>query len=299
MNTLRTYFQLMRFPAVFTAMADILLGFLLNHRSLQGEEAKFALLLLSSATLYLSGMVFNDVFDRAIDAVERPKRPIPSGRVSVRSASLLGAVLMATGVAAAATVGRHSLGIAAGIVGAIFLYNGFLKKTFAGPLGMGLCRFLNVMLGASGHSLALAVWSRYQWQLALAMGVYIAGVTWFARHEAGHSRPISLFGALLVIDLGLAGMIGYVAQYHAAAGAAQPVVLSLAVMALILNRRLLTTMFQPTPERVQMSVKILLYSYVLLEATLIYSKTNDPTLAMAAASLLVPAVLIGRWISIT
>ncbi len=79
MSSLRTYLQLMRFPAVFTAMADILLGFLLNHDSFQHDLMGLGLLLVSSSCLYLAGMVLNDVFDREVDARERPNRPIPFG----------------------------------------------------------------------------------------------------------------------------------------------------------------------------------------------------------------------------
>ncbi|HAH43432.1 MAG TPA: hypothetical protein DCM07_00995, partial [Planctomycetaceae bacterium] len=60
MKTLLAYFQLMRLPAVFTAMSDIILGFLLTHGSFS-PPISFALLLVASASLYLSGMVFNDV----------------------------------------------------------------------------------------------------------------------------------------------------------------------------------------------------------------------------------------------
>lgn len=76
----RAYLQLMRFPAVFTALADICLGFLLTHSTL-APAADFALLAIGSSGLYLAGMVFNDFFDRHLDARERPGRPIPSGRI--------------------------------------------------------------------------------------------------------------------------------------------------------------------------------------------------------------------------
>ena len=87
------YFQLMRLPAVFTAMSDIILGYLLTHGSFE-LPLQFALLLVASASLYLSGMVFNDVFDRKVDAEERPFRPIPSGRISTQQAAVLGGLLM-------------------------------------------------------------------------------------------------------------------------------------------------------------------------------------------------------------
>ena len=58
MSTFRTYLQLVRLPAVFTAMADIFLGYLLTHATLH-PLSNFGLLLLASSCLYLSGMVFN------------------------------------------------------------------------------------------------------------------------------------------------------------------------------------------------------------------------------------------------
>src|SRR5580704_7689642 len=90
---LRAYLQLMRFPAVFTALADILLGFVLTHESFS-PAGDLAALVGASSGLYLAGMVFNDWFDRDLDARERPGRPIPSGRISPRAAAVLASSLM-------------------------------------------------------------------------------------------------------------------------------------------------------------------------------------------------------------
>ncbi len=68
---MRAYLELVRVPNVFTAMADILLGFLFTHRGLE-PFGPFVLLLAASSMLYLSGMVLNDYFDREQDARERP-----------------------------------------------------------------------------------------------------------------------------------------------------------------------------------------------------------------------------------
>ena len=110
--SVRAYLQLMRFPAVFTAMADVFLGFTLNRVRFTEAPWDLGLLVLASSCLYLAGMVLNDVFDRQIDAQERPRRPIPSGRVSVQSAMTVGAMLMLAGIGAASTVGVNSLLVA-------------------------------------------------------------------------------------------------------------------------------------------------------------------------------------------
>lgn len=317
MQKFRATLQLVRLPAVFTAMADIFLGFLLTHNKLE-PAAVFGLLLVASSCLYLSGMVFNDVFDRRIDAVERPERPIPSGRVSLPSAIGLGVVLMLAGIAAAAAVEivrdsaqTSSLVIAGGLVLCILAYDGFLKRTPLGPVAMGGCRFLNVMLGASA---TYFVWARPQTYVAIGLGVFIAGVTWFARHEAKQSSRAQLTWAMVVVNLGLAVLIAFVGRTLVPAfdrvlvplagpgfDAADPkrVLLVLAVILLTVNRRMIIALLNPAANQVQMAVKTMLLSLVMLDATLIFFKTGDPLYALAIAALLLPAVILGRWIFVT
>src|SRR5262245_21014757 len=120
------FLQLLRLPNVFTAMADILLGFLLTHRRLE-PWPQFALVLAASSCLYLAGMALNDYFDREQDARERPFRPIPSGRVAARTALFIGAGLLGSGVAMGWIAAGVSGGIRPGIVatllaGAVWLY---------------------------------------------------------------------------------------------------------------------------------------------------------------------------------
>jgi len=52
--------QLMRLPNVFTAVADILMGFLFTHLTLE-PVGQFVLLLAASSSLYVAGIVLNDV----------------------------------------------------------------------------------------------------------------------------------------------------------------------------------------------------------------------------------------------
>ena len=298
MHKLTAYLQLLRLPAVFTAMADIFLGYLMNHSSLE-RPAEFALLLTASSGLYLSGMVFNDVFDRKTDADGRPGRPIPSGRVSVKSAVILAVALMALGVVASACVGRGSLLIAVCLCAAILGYNGILKRTPLGPLAMGSCRFLNVMLGASAGNW---VWGQPQLPIAAGLGVYIVGVTWFARTEAETSRSRSLVYALGVINTGLAVLVCYVAGLVGRfSGGAEPehVYPVFLIVFLSVNRRGVAAVLDPSAAKVQAAIKISLLSLVVLDATLIYFKLGDPVYAVATVALLLPAVLLARWIPMT
>jgi len=78
-----------------------------------GNRKTYYLLLI---TYYL----FNDVCDAQLDAVERPERPIPSGRASLSGAIALGTILLFLGIIAAAMVSRGNLllGVSA-VVGAV------------------------------------------------------------------------------------------------------------------------------------------------------------------------------------
>src|SRR6266496_4496406 len=98
-SRLLAYAQLIRLPNVFTAMADIFMGFWFTHETLS-PVCIFLLLLLSSSCLYTAGMVLNDVFDVQRDRRERPQRPIPSGRVTLKVATRLGWALICFGIAA-------------------------------------------------------------------------------------------------------------------------------------------------------------------------------------------------------
>ena len=136
-------------------MADVTMGFLFTHAAFgQGDAWVFAVLLAASSALYGSGVVLNDVFDVEIDSRERPHRPLPSGRISLASARWLGWELLLTGTALAWLAAFLADDFRPGIVGTLLagcvvLYNAVVKRTFLGPVAMGGCRGLNVLLGMS------------------------------------------------------------------------------------------------------------------------------------------------------
>jgi 4-hydroxybenzoate polyprenyltransferase len=299
-----SYLQLCRAANVFTALADIFLGYLLTHNSLQ-PGSRFGLLLAASAGLYLAGMVFNDIFDRQVDARERPARPLPSGRVSLRGAVIFGSLLLGVGVVSAGLAGQMSLIVAGLLVACIFAYDGLLKGTPLGPVMMGACRFLNVMLGASAAGLdetsstVLQVWGLPQVHVALALGVYIAGVTWFARHEAGTSPRWQLVGATGVINGGLMLLLAFVFHWPDGTSRGLGVLLFLGFLVVSLDRRLIAAWLTPTPEKVQGVIKTLLLSLVMLDAAIVLFVQPDVRYAIMVIALLAPALLLSRFLAVT
>ncbi len=233
---LRAYLQLVRAPAVFTALADVMLGFFFAYRPMLFAEHNrpweppwplLAILMGASALLYMAGMVLNDFFDAKVDAVERPYRPIPSGRVSRAIAGRLGAAMLIGGVAlgwlASFQAGNLRAGlIASALAAAVLLYDAVLKQTPAGPIGMGVCRMLNVLLGmAVGSSLFAPVYEEFSvahYVLAGGVGLYIVGVTLFARHEAAESQNLAHLAGGVAIMAGGIALVGWYPTWAAEAG---------------------------------------------------------------------------------
>ena len=122
---------------------------------------------------------------------------------------------IAAGWVAAALAGRLEPGLIATMLAAlIVLYDGVLKPTILAPVAMGGCRTLNVLLGMSAAAADLpqlepgTAWQQAAWLVAAGIGVYIAGVTWFARSEADTSHRGQLLAGTLVMLAGV-GMVGF------------------------------------------------------------------------------------------
>jgi 4-hydroxybenzoate polyprenyltransferase len=229
MPGLRSVAELVRAPAALSVPGDSLAGaaaagWPFGRRS--------GLLPASAVCLYWAGMALNDYADRELDAVERPERPIPSGRVSPRFALGLAAGLTAAGVALAGMAGRRSaLRVALPLATTVWAYDLVLKATPAGPVAMAAARSLDVLLGAGGaraavpaaltvgaHTLGLTVLSRGEVhgadarvpRAALAGTVAITGFSLLGRGRAG--RLARLISAALA-----AGYVGAVAPAQSAA----------------------------------------------------------------------------------
>ncbi len=242
-------------------------------------------------------MVWNDFFDLEQDRRERPFRPIPSGRISRRTAGALGAALLVGGWCVALLAGWRGDGfqatpaaIAGLLVLAILLYDGWLKRTWAGPLGMGACRLLNVLLG-----LTLAVDLGWPWgpHLALAVGVYIVGVTWFARTEARTSSRTALKGAAAVMLAGL--VLALAVPAWLPSGTGSPLFPYLLVglgfgVGLPVGRAIA----EPIPKHVQGAVRRAIMGLVVLDAVLATAFVGLAGLLILL--LLLPALYLGRWI---
>jgi 4-hydroxybenzoate polyprenyltransferase len=308
MKHLIAYAQLVRLPNTFTSMADIFLGAVATGLLFRNWYV-FLFLLACSTCLYWSGMIWNDYFDIDQDRKERPGRPLASGRVPMAVAAGLGIALMGGGLLFAFLAGLRfedgqfvlrwrSLIIATLLIIAIFLYDGAFKATWAGPVLMGLCRLLNIMLGLSIYGGPTPAWG---WPLALIIGIYIAGVTWFARSEARESSQAMLIAAALVILFSLILALSVPALVlQGSADQRFPSQPSfwypylLAAFGGFLGLAVLRAIQRPEPMRVQPAVKRAILGLVLLDALLASAFVGSAGLLLAV--LLIPGIILGRWL---
>ncbi|MFD9867725.1 UbiA family prenyltransferase [Streptomyces niveus] len=144
--SLRAWAELLRVSALFTVPGDALAGAAsAGVRPNRGT----ALAVGASLCLYEAGMALNDWADRDEDAVERPHRPIPSGRITPNAALAAAGGLTATGLFLASRAGRPALALSTALAATVWAYDLRLKHTAAGPAAMGAARTLDVLLGAT------------------------------------------------------------------------------------------------------------------------------------------------------
>ena len=288
-RTIGNYLQLMRAPAVFTALSNIFAAHIILT---QGEIIWPGLLLLlgSSAALYSAGMALNDWFDYDVDLLERPGRPLPSGRISRQHALLFGGLLLVCGIGLAALAGSRSFYLALGIVTMVLVYDGLLKRTVAGGLAMGGCRYLNWLLGFS-----LLPLTEQSLLIPIPIFIYIMALTLLSREEeSAKNKSIVIFTAAGILLAALA-----VTGLGTVAGTVAGWKITLIVIGTgFLIYRLWLTYRDFSPANIQATIKLLLFAIIPLDALLVLV-FGPSWWALAVLLLLLPGKLLARFMYIT
>ena len=201
----RAFLELIRLPAVFSAPADVLgaMAFVLFLGSAPTFSTVFMLASVS-LLLYMSGMITNDIFDVEVDRIERPSRPLPSGRISLSSAWRIAVTMQVCALAVASLVSLESGACALAVCLLTYLYNGVTKSTAFGPFAMGLCRGGNFCLGLS--ILPNFGFGYASWLPCLVIILYVSNITWVSRYEVG---PRTQRGVLAARILRLSGLLAF------------------------------------------------------------------------------------------
>lgn len=291
------YLVLVRPANILTAISDVLAGTaiagVLISFSIPEQLPDVMFLILATVGLYAGGIVFNDIFDFELDRQERPERILPSGQISLGKAHFFGTILLLLGIFMAFLANPASGLIAILITLFALLYDKYGKHhTVIGPLNMGLCRGLNLLLGMSIiplSSLGNLVW------ISLMPVLFIAAVTLTSRGEVRGNNRASIFFALF-LDLIITTfflILGYrqVLQLK--------VVIPFVALWLFMNMYAkIRALINNEPRMVMLAVKTGVISLIPLNASYV-AGFGHWIFAIMVLSLLPLALLLSRKFSVT
>lgn len=286
MPSIFPFLRLLRVGTLFSPAADVVASAAVLGLPWSGELGRA---IVASTALYAAGMVWNDIADRRLDAVQRPERPLPRGDIRLPIAVLLGVCLLALGVGLSPCRLHH------GLIAALVLAYDFAGKRIAwlGALAMGTLRGLNLWTAAAmagvaaesepGQNLALA---------AFCYGCYITAVTVLGSFEdLPRVRPRAV--AAVQSAPPLVAMIGLLQVQ----GGFWPAPVLAAVPALWFLRRNSTTRTWDQPA-IRRSMLYLLLGTMLFTALLALA-AGRPIEAVGIAAVILPARWIARRIALT
>ncbi len=208
---MRPWLHLARISNLPTAWTNVIAAWLLAGGAL--FDVRLGWILLAASLIYTGGMILNDAADVVFDREHRKERPIPSGKVSVRSAWVVSCSMLFVGGVIALGYGANPA-ITGLLLAAIVFYDLFHKRSAGFVIVMGACRLLLYLVAASAVapfafasqkgalSFFGAEW-HYQTEFmpagpllvlpyALAIGCYVVGITMAARMEhKGDALPVA------------------------------------------------------------------------------------------------------------
>lgn len=290
----KAWLQLCRLPNVFTALADPLAG-ALAVGARWSDAPRILAVTVVSGLLYTFGMVLNDWHDYKKDLKERPHRPLPSKQIPRWRALLAAIMLMGAGLGIATPLGAEVGAVAVLLVTSIIAYDVLLKHVPIAPIIMGLCRALNLLLG-----MMAVMPERWMLQgsmrsyLALCMGVYVCGITAFARRETQVRQGYWLLIGATLTWLGVLGL-GLLPTWFKDRGFRGDGYVWAAILLGLLCYRMTAALFSPRPELIQPAVKTGILGIILFDASIV-AFTHGLPISLPLLLLLIPAVWLGKWI---
>lgn len=293
MSQIRAFLELTRPANVITALTDIMAGMAIVGFLFVWKDYSIQPLLLlgfSTMCLYAGGVVFNDVFDRALDSIERPERALPSGRISLQAAVAGGLFLLVLGILLAFKQSLLS-GYVAVIITLLAIFYDWKGKhmTYFGPINMGLCRAFNLLLGMSVYE--LGVIEQGQWMILPL--IYIAAITMVSRGEVHGSTPWPIAAAALFF------LIIHAAQLSLAIKSEQWIAIPFIILHITLIFKPLIKAYQnPIGPNIGKTVKAGVLSLIVMNAAWV-SLSGQWMIALAVLALLPISMRVGKFFAVT
>jgi len=282
--------RLLRIGTLFSPAADVLASFCIAGLAWQPPTARAV---FASVALYAAGMVWNDIADRKLDAIQRPERPLPRGDLSLAFALALGTALLLGGLWLSPCRGHH------GLIAALVLAYDFAGKRieWLGALVMGSLRGLNLLTAlafasvAEGQGLPPAA-ANALWIAAGCYAIYITAVTVLGIFEdAPHVPPRA------VSTIQAAPPLAALAGIYAVQGAFWPAP-ALALLPVLWFARRNRNRRQWDQAAIRSSMTLLLLGTMLYTALLALA-AGQPWAGLGIAAAIAPARWISRRIALT
>ncbi len=243
-------------------------------------------LLVALSLFYVGGMYLNDAFDASIDAIERPERPIPAGRIGRRTVFALGFAMLALGILVllwlgfgfAAGTGPWPAVAGAALAATIVFYDWHHKGNVLSPVVMGISRMLVYVTAGLVFTASLPAPLLLAAVLLLA---YLIGLTYVAKQE-NLGRVANLWPLLFLAAPAAYG--AYLTVHEPRIGPYWVMFLAAVGVALWLLRR-------RRPGDIPRAVVVLLAGICLLDAVLIAGAGAAGLAALAAVGFLVTLAL--------
>ncbi len=156
------------------------------------------LLFLGGTLLYTAGMFLNDLCDVEFDSEYRRERPIVSGALNRRAVFFATAGLFVLGIACFAMIQARSGWFALGLMLLIVAYDLTHKRIGLAPILMAGCRFLLYLTAAS---VGLNGITPRAFAFAIAIGIYVAALSYLARGESRKASASDGFWLLLIVPI--------------------------------------------------------------------------------------------------
>jgi 4-hydroxybenzoate polyprenyltransferase len=191
MEKLRAWLVLARASNLPTVWSNCIAGCWLGGWA---PSTTVLLLCVAASLLYVAGMFLNDVCDVDFDRQYKPERPIIAGQVTRRQAGFAAVVLLLAGLLLTLAIKPKVLLFGAILAIVITTYDLVHKRISWAPVLMATCRFLLYLTAAAAGSLGLTPRAL---GFAIALGLYVVGLSYLARGESRAKSSSSLWLLLL------------------------------------------------------------------------------------------------------
>jgi len=296
--SVRDYLVLVRLPNLFTLPSNILVGIaaISSLAFTLTSFIQFLLLVTISVLLYCVGIVLNDLYDFDIDKKERPNRPLPSGKISRRSAIVLVVIFSTLALILSLLVSFSTLVISSILFLTIFGYDKYLKNTHAGPLTIASARVMNILLGTSVSFRSVDSYSQIVTLtfVLIITFVYVSLIGFISRYEVrGFSDNAKLLlppaiVAIVISSIILFSLMGFFKLESL-------IILSLFSLIMLIS---FSRIYRRDSGRTQQIVRNMILSIIILDSTFLTGIIGIE-LGLAVLTLMAPLLVLANKMYMT